>query len=99
VFCFPKSRIDENGGNSLTVIARRRAAVIKIPVAVPSNIPRITNARVIVDNINAATFKKPLKKTMGLLQISCITVPFCLSFLNHSDLKWAGKIHFSKSIH
>ena len=43
---------------SLTVITRRRAAVIKISVAVPSNITRITNACVIVDAINAATFKK-----------------------------------------
>ena len=47
--------------NSLTVITRRRAAVIKISVAFPSNIPRITNACVIVDTINAATFKKYAK--------------------------------------
>lgn len=48
--------------NSLTVITRRRAAFIKISVAFPSNIPRITNACVIVDTINAATFKKYAKK-------------------------------------
>jgi len=77
------------------VITRRRAAVIKISVAVPSNITRITNACVIVDTINAATFKKSLKKMMGLFKIFCISVPFCLHFSNHSDLKWAGEIHFS----
>ena len=47
--------------NSLTVITRRRAAVIKISVAVPSNISRITNACIIIDTINAATFKKYAK--------------------------------------
>ena len=43
---------------NLTVITRGRAAVIKISVAVPSDIPRITNACVIIDTVDAATFKK-----------------------------------------
>lgn len=44
--------------NCLTVITRRRAAVIVISVAVPSYIARITSACVIVEPIIAATLKK-----------------------------------------